>query len=790
VHIAKTTMKIFKLLSFIICLLSVTHISSAQTTFWSDTFDPPAGGPNNNNAGSGWTLNPDGFGGNRWFINGSNTNCQGANMLHISCDDFLCSLIFGGPTAAIYNAGEAAERSAFSPAISTIGQSNIQLRFFWVSNGEPGDDFGTISFSADGGATWAEDLFTYAGVNSCQEAVIPVPAMYANIPNFMFKFNWVNSANNVGQDYPFNIDDIRLTADEAPLFSLTTGLIAPGPYCPGAQILVPFTTTGTFDPGNVFTAQLSNAGGSFAAPVNIGTLNGSTSGVITATIPPGTPVGANYLIRVTSSNPNIIATPSATLIEIAGGPTASIDPSSGNSACPGSGTTLLYNGSPGDLVWLSSTNGTTFTPIVGQTADILNTPAINQTTWFQVQVTNDCGNATSASWQVTLSNEVEIPLTSTPNSLNLCNGNVTVSVNGVFFGLEWSNGQIGGNAIIVSEPGTVFVTGQDPNGCPAASQELVFIETTPPALTTIPVAPITICGNSATVSASAGFANYVWSNGTVGPQTVVNTPGIITVNATDNNGCVVSSGPINIVTGSAVAVPVEPAVAAICDGVPATITAGAGFTGYTWSNGASGQAITVSNTGFYSVTATDDNGCPGSSALVEVISSQFPISNFSYTQNEGGYTINFENLSQNGLEYVWAFDSVGTSPLNNPSFTFPDYGPYTVTLIISNPCGSDTINKLVVVTPVGIDEISNGGNYVLSPNPTDNIAYIKKLSQENEQVNIQLFDASGRLLFKENNVQTSKSFSYALQTHELNAGVYLVLIQSKRENTLLKLVKK
>jgi PKD repeat protein len=262
------------------------------------------------------------------------------------------------------------------------------------------------------------------------------------------------------------------------------------------------------------------------------------------------------------------------------------------------------------------------------------------------------------------------------------------------------------------------------------------------------------------------------------------------VNATDNNGCVVSSGPINIVTGSAVAVPVEPAVAAICDGVPATITAGAGFTGYTWSNGASGQAITVSNTGFYSVTATDDNGCPGSSALVEVISSQFPISNFSYTQNEGGYTVNFENLSQNGLEYVWAFDSVGTSPLNNPSFTFPDYGPYTVTLIISNPCGSDTINKLVVVTPVGIDEISSGGSYVLSPNPTDNIAYIKKMSEENEEVNIQLFDASGRLLFKENNVQTSKSSSYALQTHELNAGVYLVLIQSKRENNLLKLIKK
>jgi hypothetical protein len=552
---------------------------------------------------------------------------------------------------------------------------------------------------------------------------------------------------------------------------------------------VPFTTSGTFDPGNVFTAQLSNAGGSFAAPVNIGTLNGSTSGVITATIPPGTPVGTNYLIRVTSSNPNIIATPSVTLIEIAGGPSSSIDPSSGTTACPGSGTTLVYNGSPGDLVWLSSTDGTNFSPIAGQTSNILNTPPINQTTWFQVQVSNDCGNATSASWQVTLSNEVEIPLTSSPNSLNLCNGNVTVSVTGIFFNLEWSTGQIGGNAVVVSEPGIISVTGQDPNGCPAASQELEFIQTTPPPLTTIPVAPITICGNSATVTASAGFNNYVWSNGTVGPETVVNTPGIITVNATDDNGCIVSSGPINIITGTSVAVPVEPAVAAICDGIPATITAGDGFTGYTWSNGASGQTITVSSTGFYSVTATDENGCPGSSPLVEVISSQFPISNFSYTQNAGGYTINFQNLSQNGLEFVWAFDSVGTSPLSNPSFTFPEFGPYIVTLIISNPCGSDTINKLVVVTPVGIEDISPESDFFINPNPSSNIAFIKKMSPESEVINIQLFDISGRRLFEEKNIKTSNPFNYPLQLQDLSAGVYLVLIQSNSKNALLRLIK-
>ncbi|MEZ5173796.1 MAG: hypothetical protein R2850_09910 [Bacteroidia bacterium] len=72
-----------------------------------------------------------------------------------------------------------------------VGQTNVTLRFFWVCNGEAGDDYNPLSFSADGGATWQEDLYTYEAVNSCQEAVIPLPAMYQNIPMFMFRSNWV-----------------------------------------------------------------------------------------------------------------------------------------------------------------------------------------------------------------------------------------------------------------------------------------------------------------------------------------------------------------------------------------------------------------------------------------------------------------------------------------------------------------------------------------------------------------------------------------------------------------------
>ena len=82
-----------------------------------------------------------------------------------------------------------------------------------------------------------------------------------------------------------------------------TSAIAPTSICAGATVTVNFTINGGFNGGNVFTAQLSNASGSFAAPVSIGTLSSTISGAITATIPAGTAAGAGYRIRVVASSP-------------------------------------------------------------------------------------------------------------------------------------------------------------------------------------------------------------------------------------------------------------------------------------------------------------------------------------------------------------------------------------------------------------------------------------------------------------------------------------------------------
>ncbi|MGL4631850.1 MAG: 3-coathanger stack domain-containing protein, partial [Leadbetterella sp.] len=81
-------------------------------------------------------------------------------------------------------------------------------------------------------------------------------------------------------------------------------------YCRNTPFNIQFTATGTYNSGNVFTAQLSNASGSFASPTTLGTLNSTTAGTISATIPNTVALGSGYKIRIVSSNLSVIDNPS------------------------------------------------------------------------------------------------------------------------------------------------------------------------------------------------------------------------------------------------------------------------------------------------------------------------------------------------------------------------------------------------------------------------------------------------------------------------------------------------
>lgn len=85
---------------------------------------------------------------------------------------------------------------------------------------------------------------------------------------------------------------------------ILTGTIA-NPFCAGSVIGVPFTATGNFGPTQTFEALLSDSMGSFSTYTVIGTISGTSSGVINATIPSNTPGSNLYRIAVRSVDRNI-----------------------------------------------------------------------------------------------------------------------------------------------------------------------------------------------------------------------------------------------------------------------------------------------------------------------------------------------------------------------------------------------------------------------------------------------------------------------------------------------------
>ena len=88
---------------------------------------------------------------------------------------------------------------------------------------------------------------------------------------------------------------------------ITSGI--PASSCRETAFNIQFTASGNYTAGNVFTALLSNASGSFVNPTTLGSVSGTASGVISATVPGAVAVGSGYQIRVVSSAPAITNSP-------------------------------------------------------------------------------------------------------------------------------------------------------------------------------------------------------------------------------------------------------------------------------------------------------------------------------------------------------------------------------------------------------------------------------------------------------------------------------------------------
>lgn len=456
--------------------------AQAQTTLFQDNFE---------SGGGNWSLNG-GTGDNIWIVNnvytgfapflpdtptqpGGITNAPTSNYLHVT-NSSICG---AGICNSNYDTGSPSNQLAtLTSAINAAGYANVTLSFYYLCAGVAGQDFGTLEYSTNGGTNWTSTGTNYQNVMAWTQTSVSLPA-WDNVAALKFRFRFQNSATT-GLDPAFSIDQIVVTGTAQSSNTITTGATAALDYCQGENVDVPFTISGTFLAGNVFTAQLSDATGSFSAPTSIGTLSGTTAGTISCSIPVGTPPGTGYRIRVQSSNPAVTGTDNGSDITVnqlavAGTTTVSMD-----SICPGTAVIVSVNGHVGSIDWMESPDGSSWGPSSLTNATETVFPA--QTVYYMANVGTTCGTVQS--------NIVSIFVVPAPDaafsvSTNQLTATFTDLSTGAPLAYAWSFGD--GNISSLQNPVhsyatlgnyTVLLTVTNQYGCTDTTSQVVVVQTT------------------------------------------------------------------------------------------------------------------------------------------------------------------------------------------------------------------------------------------------------------------------------------------------------------------------
>jgi uncharacterized protein (TIGR02145 family) len=138
----------------------------------------------------------------------------------------------------------------------------------------------------------------------------------------------------------------------------------------------------------------------------------------------------------------------------------------------------------------------------------------------------------------------------------------------------------------------------------------------------------------------------------------------------------------------------------ICPGTSTTLDAGAGFTTYLWSTGATTRTITVSAAGTYSVTVTK-TGCSANDEVNVSLYTVTPVNLGPDTTVCQGQTVIFDAGACAGCTYLWIDLGSGLTVGTSQTFTTGLAGIYMVTVTNAGGCQvMDTVQLFTITTPV------------------------------------------------------------------------------------------
>ncbi len=338
----------------------------------------------------------------------------------------------------------------------------------------------------------------------------------------------------------------------------------------------------------------------------------------------------------------------------------------GTTLCNGSSTTLSVNANFPAILWST-----------GET-----TPQITVSTLGSIglQVTDANGCSGTATVEVTEATSLSPQITLQAYA---CDGQLTLDAGAGYLTYAWSTGGTA-QTVVVSQNGNYEVTVSNAGGCTGTA----FIDVIIPTQQQVTIAgDLTYCqGTSIVLTASAGFQDYLWSNGPAVAEITVTQPGTYVVTATDANGC--TSEDMLTVAENTSPQPQILGGTTICNGSSTTLSISANFPAILWSTGESTPVITVSTTGTIGLQVTDLNGCSGTTSVdVTVSSSLSPQITAQAYACDGQLTL---DAGVGYLTYSWS--NGGTSQ----TIVVSQNGSYDVTVSASGGCTGTAVFNVIL----------------------------------------------------------------------------------------------
>lgn len=387
-----------------------------------------------------------------------------------------------------------------------------------------------------------------------------------------------------------------------------------------------------------------------------------------------------------------------------------VDAGSNKMVCGGSSQTFTASASGAytSVQWSTGAGASgTFSPANALTTAYTPGAGENGTVKLYVNLIKSCGTQTISVRDSVLLTITPAPtVTVSPSAVTICSGqNATLTANanaGVTY--TWSTGAHT-SSIQVNAPGVYTV--QVSNSCGSALQTAtVSSGSAAPTLTVVSTSTLLCSGQAATLSLNGSTGTYNWSTGATTPTIVVSSFGAYS--ATVTNACGQASAFIQIGASANPSVTIAVSPAVICAGTTATLTATSNTNNFQWNTGSTANSISVSQTGVYTVSVSNQCGTATATTAVNTLSptalSLVASSTLICPNQTATLTASGGGFPGNPPTYTWSHNGL-TGAVNTTQGG-------TVVVTASNACG--TLSQTIVVNTYTL-------NAALSANPSSGV---------------------------------------------------------------------